>query len=177
MHCPWWHKNPGRQSLLRRKLSPLDTPEARPSSMGICGQRGNLWPSRLPGGPLQELARNSETGVPKWPRTAAMRDSRPRFSGVGCDLPRVRVAYEPGGRRFESCRARHSLYHAIFDPPRQRGLNRSFSLHPPARHPVPLLGSEAGLVRHAPRGPIAGRGVLPIGMASSDWPPFPLCSH
>ena len=34
--------------------------------------------------------------------------NRPHFSGVCCDRPRSKVAYEPGGRRFESCRARQS---------------------------------------------------------------------
>ena len=35
--------------------------------------------------------------------------NRPHFSGVCCDRPRLKVAYEPGGRRFESCRARQLL--------------------------------------------------------------------
>src|SRR5262245_52555290 len=56
---------------------------------------------------LQEIASRSETRVHDRVRRTVMRDNRPRFSEVVCDKHQMLIGYEPGGRRFDSCRGHY----------------------------------------------------------------------
>jgi len=80
-------------------------PSGDPARRGLRGGWATLALSRCP---LQGFASGSRIGVPKRARTAIRRDSRPRFSGAGCVLPRFAGASGAEGRGFESLRAYHS---------------------------------------------------------------------